>query len=107
VRDAEAQLAQLHVLTRADVTTRNKRKADRLAHAYDDLEKRIAVLGEQEQLDAIRPELDGAQIMKILEIKPGREVGLAYDYLLELRLDQGEVGPEQAKKLLLEWWSNR
>jgi len=107
VRDAEAQLSQLHVLTRADVTTRNKRKADRLAHAYDDLEKRIAVLGEQEQLDAIRPELDGAQIMKILEIKPGREVGLAYDYLLELRLDQGEVGPEQAKKLLLEWWSNR
>ena len=107
VRDAEAQLAQLHVLTRADVTTRNKRKADRLAHAYDDLEKRIAILSEQEQLDAIRPELDGAQIMEILEIKPSREVGLAYDYLLELRLDQGEIGPEQAKKLLLEWWSNR
>jgi poly(A) polymerase len=107
VRDAESQLAQLHVLTRADVTTRNKRKADRLAHAYDDLEQRITILSEQEQLDAIRPELDGAQIMELLEIKPGREVGIAYDYLLELRLDQGEIGPDEAKKLLLEWWSNR
>ena len=100
VRDAEAQLAQLHVLTRADVTTRNKRKADRLAHAYDDLEKRIAILGEQEQLDAIRPELDGAQIMKILEIKPGREVGLAYDYLLELRPRSGRGWPRASKETL-------
>jgi poly(A) polymerase len=78
-----------------------------LAHAYDDLEKRIKLLSEQEQLDAIRPELDGAQIMELLEIKPSREVGLAYDFLLELRLDQGEIGPEEAKKRLLEWWSDR
>jgi len=107
VRDAESQLVQLHILTRADVTTRNTRKANHLAHAYDDLEKRIKLLSEQEQLDAIRPELDGAQIMELLEIKPSREVGLAYDFLLELRLDQGEIGPEEAKKRLLEWWSDR
>jgi poly(A) polymerase len=107
VRDADSQLVQLHILTRADVTTRNTRKANHLAHAYDDLEKRIKLLSEQEQLDAIRPELDGAQIMELLEIKPSREVGLAYDFLLELRLDQGEIGPEEAKKRLLEWWSDR
>jgi len=107
VRDAEDQLNRLHILTRADVTTRNQRKADRLAHAYDDLEKRIAQLREQEQLDAIRPELDGQQIMELLGIKPGREVGEAYNFLLELRLDEGALGPDEAKKRLLEWWSNR
>lgn len=107
VRDAEDQLNRLHILTRADVTTRNQRKADRLAHAYDDLEKRIAQLQEQEQLDAIRPELDGQQIMELLGIKPGREVGEAYNFLLELRLDEGALGPDEAKKRLLEWWSNR
>ncbi|MDG2497838.1 MAG: CCA tRNA nucleotidyltransferase [Aquiluna sp.] len=107
VRDAEDQLVRLHILTRADVTTRNQRKADRLAHAYDDLEKRIAELQEQEQLDAIRPELDGQQIMELLGMKPGREVGEAYNFLLELRLDEGALGPDEAKKRLLDWWSNR
>ena len=107
VRDAEDQLPRLHALTRADVTTRNKRKADRLAHAYDDLEQRIALLREQEQLDAMRPELDGQQIMEILGIKPGREVGEAYSFLLEIRLDEGEVGFEEAKKRLLSWWAAR
>jgi poly(A) polymerase len=107
VRDAGDQLERLHALTRADVTTRNKRKADRLAHAYDDLEQRIAILREQEELEAMRPDLDGEQIMEILGIKPSKEVGLAYNYLLEIRLDEGSVGYEEAKKRLLEWWASR
>jgi poly(A) polymerase len=107
VRDAGDQLERLHALTRADVTTRNKRKADRLSHAYDDLEQRIAILREQEQLDSIRPDLDGAQIMDILKLKPSKEVGLAYDFLLEIRLEEGSIGHDEAKKRLLEWWSKR
>jgi len=107
VRDADDQLKRLHILTRADVTTRNQRKADRLAHAYDDLEARIKVLAEQEQLDAMRPDLDGQEIMQLLGIKPGREVGQAYNFLLELRLDEGAIGKDEAKKRLLEWWPNR
>ena len=107
VRDAGDQLDRLHALTRADVTTRNKRKADRLAHAYDDLEQRIAVLREQEELEAMRPDLDGEQIMEILGLKPSKEVGLAYNFLLEIRLDEGSIGYEEARKRLLEWWANR
>ena len=107
VRDAGEHLERLHALTRADVTTRNKRKADRLSHAYDDLEQRIAVLREQEELDAMRPDLDGQQIMEILNLKPSKDVGLAYNYLLEIRLDEGAIGYEEAKKRLLEWWANR
>lgn len=107
VRDAEDQLLRLHALTRADVTTRNKRKADRLSHAYDDLEHRIAELSAQEELDSMRPELDGAQIMEILDIKPGKDVGDAYKFLLEIRLDEGAIGLDEAKKRLLEWWSTR
>lgn len=107
VRDAGDQLQRLHILTRADVTTRNQRKADRLAHAYDDLEARIKVLAEQEQLEAMRPELDGEEIMQTLGIKPGREVGQAYNFLLEIRLDKGEIGKDEARKLLLEWWPTR
>ncbi len=107
VRDADDQLLRLHALTRADVTTRNQRKSDRLAHAYDDLEKRIAILAEQEQLNAIRPDLSGEEIMEILEIKPGPEVGDAYRYLLELRLDEGPLSEEEAKSRLLAWWQSR
>ena len=107
VRDAGEHIDRLHILTRADVTTRNQRKADRLAHAYDDLEKRIAVLREQEELDSMRPDLNGEQIMEILGISPSREVGEAYNYLLEIRLDEGELGEEEAKKRLLEWWQSR
>ena len=107
VRDAAEQLERLHILTRADVTTRNQKKADRLAHAYDDLEKRIAELREQEELDALRPDLDGNQIMEILGIGPSKEVGTAYNYLMEIRLDEGALGPEEAKKRLLEWWQSR
>jgi poly(A) polymerase len=107
VRDAGDQLLRLHALTRADVTTRNKRKADRLSHAYDDLEQRIAVIAEQEQLDAMRPDLSGEDIMRILDLKPSRPVGEAYNYLLELRIEEGPLGPDEAEKRLLAWWSSR
>jgi len=107
VRDAGDQLERLHMLVRADVTTRNKRKADRLAFAYDDLEARIAALAELEELQSLRPALDGEQIMQILGIGPGRDVGQAYSFLMELRLDEGEIGEEEATKRLLAWWDNR
>lgn len=107
VRDADDQITRLHVLTRADVTTRNQRKADRLAHAYDDLEQRIKVLSEQEQLNAIRPDLSGEQIMEILELKPSPEVGKAYKFMLELRLDEGPLEYDEAKIRLLAWWKSR
>ncbi len=107
VRDAGDQLQRLHALTRADVTTRNKRKADRLSHAYDDLEQRIAVIAEQEELNAMRPDLSGEDIMRILDLKPSREVGEAYNYLLELRIEEGPLGRDEAEKRLLAWWSAR
>jgi len=107
VRDAGSELARLHILVRADVTTRNRRKADRLSFAYDDLEARIAELSQQEELDKIRPDLDGEAIMRILGISPGREVGEAYRFLLEMRLDEGELGTEEATRRLKSWWASR
>lgn len=107
VRDAGPELERLHILTRADVTTRNKRKAARLAGAYDDIERRIVELAAQEQLDAMRPELDGNRIQEVLGIGPGREVGEAYRFLLDIRLDEGLIGPEEAERRLLEWWGAR
>ena len=107
VRDAGDQVERLHILVRADVTTRNKRKADRLSFAYDDLEARIAELAEREELQSIRPELDGEEIMAILGVTPGRVVGEAYAFLLEVRLDEGEIGKEEVTKRLLEWWAAR
>ena len=107
VRDAGGLLERLHILTRADVTTRNKRKAGRLANAYDDIESRIATLREQEELDSIRPEIDGNRIQQVLGITPGREVGEAYKFLLDLRLDEGVLGPDVAEQRLREWWAAR
>lgn len=107
VRDAGDQLERLHILTRADCTTRNKRKADRLRRTYDDLEARIARLSEEEELASIRPDLDGVQIMEILGIGPGRDVGAAYRFLLELRLDEGPKSPDEARDALLAWWAAR
>jgi poly(A) polymerase len=107
VRDAGDQLERLHVLTRADCTTRNQRKADRLRRTYDDLEARIATLMEQEELAAVRPALDGNRIMEVLGIPPGREVGQAYHFLLELRLDRGPMEPEEAEAALRQWWETR
>ncbi|WP_397219672.1 CCA tRNA nucleotidyltransferase [Nocardioides sp. AE5] len=107
VRDAGDQLERLHILTRADCTTRNQRKANRLRRAYDDLEARIERLSAEEELAAIRPDLDGTQIMEILSIPPGREVGAAYKFLLELRMDEGPKTPEEAEAALREWWASR
>ena len=103
VRDAGPLLPRLHVLTRADCTTRNRAKAARLARAYDGLERRIAELSEQEELARIRPELDGNAIMRILGIPPGPVVGKAYDYLLELRISEGELGGEEVTQRLVRW----
>ena len=105
VRDAGDLLVHLHVLTRADCTTRNAKKAERLAKTYDALEARIAKLMEEEELSKIRPDLDGAQVMKLLGIKPSAAVGRALDYLLELRLENGPLGEERATEELLNWWS--
>lgn len=107
VRDAGDQLARLHKLTRADSTTRNKRKAFMLQATYDELERHIAVLAEQEELDSIRPDLDGNAIMTILGIGPGPAIGQAYRFLLELRMEQGPLAPEQAEAALRTWWAER
>ncbi|MGP9529861.1 CCA tRNA nucleotidyltransferase [Glutamicibacter sp. AOP5-A2-18] len=107
VTDAGDLLEYLHRLTRSDVTTRNRKKSDRLAFAYDDLEARIAQIAEQEELQSIRPDLDGQQIMGILGIKPGPVVGRAYKFLLELRLDEGPLGEDAAIEQLRAWWSEQ
>ncbi len=107
VRDAGDQLQRLHVLTRADCTTRNRRKADRLARTYDALEARIERISEEEELAALRPALDGNQIMSLLDIPPGRDVGAAYKFLMDLRLDEGILSEDEAAKRLLDWWSER
>ena len=105
IRDAEHQLIHLHVLTRADCTTRNQRKAESLAKTYDSLEERILKLMAEEELEKIRPDLDGVEIMAILGISPSPIVGRAYQYLLDLRMDRGPLGPDAAKAELLTWWS--
>ena len=106
VRDAGEHLVRLHKLTRADCTTRNARRAAILAATYDDLEQRIAVLSEQEELNSIRPDLDGNDIMEILNLPAGPQVGKAYNFLLEARLDQGPLTREAAVAQLLAWWDN-
>ena len=103
VRDAGPLLTRLNALTRADCTTRNKAKADRLARAYDDLEERIARLSQQEELARLRPELNGNDIMRILGIPGGPLVGRAYEFLLELRIEEGLIGRERATQELLRW----
>ena len=104
VRDAGELLTHLHVLTRADCTTRNKKKAENLATHYNGLEERITQLMEQEELLKIRPDLDGHAIMKLLGIPAGPTIGKAYDYLLELRLELGPLGEERAEAELRKWW---
>jgi len=107
VRDAGDLLPRLHRLTRADCTTRNRRKAAALSQAYDDLEARIDRLAQEEELAAIRPDLDGNQIMAVLGIGPGRDVGQAWQFLLELRLDRGPMSEAAAAEALRTWWSAR
>ena len=105
VRDAGELLTHLHVLTRADCTTRNKKKAETLATHYNHLEERIAALMEEEELLKIRPDLDGNEIMSILGIPAGPLVGKAYEFLLELRLEEGPLGKDEAKVRLNDWWA--
>jgi poly(A) polymerase len=105
VRDAGPLLDRLNELTRCDCTTRNARRAAVLSRRMDELERRIAELAEREELDSIRPELDGLAVMDRLGLKPSRDVGRALDFLLELRMDEGLLGPEEAGKRLDEWWA--
>jgi poly(A) polymerase len=107
VRDAGDELVRLHKLTRADCTTRNPRRAAILAATYDDLEERIAILAEQEELKSIRPDLDGNQIMEILNVPSGPMIGKAYNYLLNVRLDEGPLTREQAIERLTAWWNSQ
>jgi poly(A) polymerase len=103
VTDAGSLLTRLHALTRADCTTRNKAKAQRLAQAYDSLEERIADLAQREELASIRPDLDGNEIMRILGLAPGPAVGRALKYLLDLRMEHGPLGHDRAVQELLAW----
>ncbi|ORI19601.1 CCA tRNA nucleotidyltransferase [Rhodococcus sp. 1168] len=107
VTDAGDLLPQLHKLVRADSTTRNKRRAAALQATYDDLEERIARLAEQEDLARVRPDLDGNAIMELLGIEAGPDVGKAWKFLKELRLDHGPLPREQAEVALLEWWKTQ
>jgi poly(A) polymerase len=107
VRDAGPLLDRLNELTRCDCTTRNANKARALGRRMDELEARIADLREQEELDAIRPDLDGAQVMEALGLRPGRDVGRALGYLLDLRMEEGPLGEEEARKRLTAWWAGQ
>ncbi len=107
VRDAGPLLERLHKLTRSDCTTRNKRKANALSRTYDGLEERIAQLQEQEQLDSIRPDLDGNEIQQVLGVGPGPVIGKAYAFLLELRLENGPMERDAAVTALKEWWAGQ
>jgi poly(A) polymerase len=107
VRDADDLLHELNVLTRCDCTTRNERKARHLSKRMDDLEERIDALAEAEQLAAIRPELDGKAVMDHLGLSPGREIGEALEFLLEIRLEEGLIGEQASRERLDAWWSQR
>jgi len=107
VRDAGEELNRLHILVRSDVTTRNERRLVAMGKAYDDLEARIVDIRAREEIDAIRPDLDGEQIMTILGIGPSKVVGDAWSFLLELRLDEGPLGSDEAEKRLRAWASEQ
>jgi poly(A) polymerase len=107
VRDAGPLLDRLNELTRCDCTTRNPAKAKALAKRMDELEARIEELREQEELDAMRPELDGTQVMEHLNLPPGRAVGEALAFLLELRMEEGVLGEHEAYARLDDWWAAR
>jgi poly(A) polymerase len=107
VRDAGPLVDRLNELTRCDCTTRNEAKARALGRRMDELERRIAELRELEELDAIRPDLDGRQVMDRLGLAPGRTVGEALAFLLELRMEEGPLGEEEAGRRLDRWWAER
>jgi poly(A) polymerase len=103
VTDAGDLLTRLHKLVRADCTTRNKRKANLLKRTYDSLEERIARIAAEEDLARVRPDLDGNEIMKLLGLPPGPQVGAAWKFLKELRLDRGPLDRDEAEAALLDW----
>jgi poly(A) polymerase len=107
VRDAGPLLNELNVLTRCDCTTRNERKALVLSQRMDELEKRIAELMEKEELAALRPELDGTEVMQRLGVQPGREVGKALNFLMEIRIEEGLLGADEIGRRLDAWWSEQ
>jgi len=107
VRDAGPLLDKLNELTRCDCTTRNRRKAEMLSRRMDALEERIDALREQEAIDALRPDLDGQQVMDLLDVPPGPVVGQALTMLLEARTEEGPLGEEEATRRLLAWWDAR
>src|ERR1019366_9813902 len=107
VRDAGHLLDELNELTRCDATTRNVRKAASLAQRMDELEIRIAELREREDLERLRPALDGVAVMELLKIAPSPAIGRALDFLMEIRLDEGEITPQEAAVRLREWWSEQ
>ena len=104
VTDAGDLLPRLHKLVRADCTTRNPKKAARLRRTYDELEQRIAGISAKEDLARVRPDLDGNEIMRILDLKPGPEVGKAWKYMKDLRLERGELDHDEAVAELKAWW---
>jgi poly(A) polymerase len=104
VRDAGAHLAELNVLTKSDCTTRNEKKVAALARRMDELEQRIAELTAREELAAMRPEMDGAQVMEFLNIQPSRHVGQALDFLMEIRIEEGLLGDAEIRRRLQSWW---
>ena len=107
VRDAGELLSELNELTLCDATTRNQQKVQLFRNRMEELERRIAALREQEELDSIRPELNGDEVMELLGLRPSRAVGEALDFLLEIRLDEGLIGQEEAQRRLLQWWKDR
>ena len=107
VRDAGKYLAELNVLTRCDCTTRNEKKALTLAKRMDELEARIEELAKEEEIAAMRPELDGAAVMEYLHLRPGREVGAALEFLMEVRLEEGLLGDDEIKLRLNQWWARQ
>ena len=107
VTDAGDLLPRLHKLVRSDSTTRNKKRAAMLSATYDSLEQRIAELSEQEDLARVRPDLDGNAIMELLGLEPGPEVGQAWRFLKELRLERGPLDRDEAEVALQEWWAAR
>jgi poly(A) polymerase len=107
VTDAGPLLARLHRLTRSDSTTRNARKAQRLRLAYDDLERRIDAVLAQESLNAVRPDLDGTAIMRLLDLPPGPVVGRAYRHMLAVRMDTGPLDRDAAEAELVRWWAEQ